>query len=89
MSLSPAISIQIYKGWKLQEAEMCFTKNESTIDRILRVIAGVVFLVLGFGGFVGGGLGLFFKIFGFIPLLTGVIGFCPIYALLGMRTNKG
>lgn len=66
---------------------MCMNKNESTVDRILRVILGIVLLVLGFGGFTSGGLALAFKILGFIPLITGVVGFCPIYALLKIRTN--
>lgn len=61
--------------------------NESTTDRIIRVILGVVLLVLGWAGIVGGTLGLILKIAGFIPLLTGIIGFCPLYALLKTKTN--
>lgn len=67
---------------------MSFSTNESIVDRIFRVALGVVLLYLGFGGVVSGGLGLFFKIFGFVPLLTGIIGFCPLYSLLKIRTNK-
>ena len=62
--------------------------NEAGWDRILRVILGVVLLVLGWGEFVTGGFGLFLKIIGFVPLLTGLIGFCPLYTLLRFRTNK-
>lgn len=62
--------------------------NESGLDRIIRVILGVLLLVLGWGGFVTGGWGVFFKIIGFLPLLTGLVGFCPLYALLKFRTNK-
>jgi len=61
--------------------------NESKTDRIIRVILGVVLLVLGWAGIVGGTLGLILKIFGFIPLITGIVGFCPIYALLKTKTN--
>jgi len=43
---------------------------------------------LGWGGFVTGGLGLFLKIIGFVSLLTGVIGFCPIYHLINFKTNR-
>jgi hypothetical protein len=25
---------------------------------------------------------------GFVPLFTGIVGWCPIYAVLGIRTNK-
>lgn len=62
--------------------------NESGLDRIIRVVLGLVLLVLGWGGIVTGGWGLFFKIIGFLPLLTGLIGVCPAYMLLNMRTNK-
>ncbi len=62
--------------------------NEANWDRILRVVFGLVLLALGWGGFVTGGWGLAFKIIGFIPLITGLVGFCPIYALLHFQTKK-
>jgi hypothetical protein len=62
--------------------------NESSIDRIIRVIVGIVLLGLGWFGFVTGGWGLAFKILGLVFLLTGVVGFCPIYALLKIRTKS-
>lgn len=68
---------------------MCFAKNMSALDRILRAIVGLVFLVLGWTGMVSGGLGIFLKWFGFVPLITGLAGFCPLYTLLKFRTNKG
>jgi hypothetical protein len=62
--------------------------NESGLDRVIRVVAGLVLLVLGWTGMVTGTLGLVFKILGFVPLLTGAIGWCPLYALFKFRTNK-
>lgn len=62
--------------------------NESNAERIIRVVAGIVLLVLGWGGIVPGTLGLVFKILGFLPLLTGLVGFCPLYALLKFKTKK-
>jgi hypothetical protein len=62
--------------------------NESNMDRVIRVVAGLALLVLGWTGMVGGGLGLVFKILGFIPLLTGIVGFCPLYAIFKFRTLK-
>jgi hypothetical protein len=58
------------------------------MDRIVRVILGVILLVLGWGGIVTGGLGVFFKWFGLLPLITGLLGFCPLYALLKVNTKK-
>ncbi len=62
--------------------------NEAGWDRIVRVVLGAVLLYLGFGGVVTGGWGTAFKIIGFIPLLTGIFGFCPLYAIFKIRTNK-
>lgn len=55
--------------------------NESTADRAIRVVVGVVLLVLGWGGAVEGTLGTIFQYVGFIPLLTGLAGWCPLYAI--------
>lgn len=62
--------------------------NEASWDRILRVVLGVVLLYLGWSGLVGGGLGTVLKFLGFVPILTGLIGWCPLYSLLKIRTNQ-
>jgi len=62
--------------------------NEASWDRIVRVVLGIVLLYLGWAGVVTGGWGTFFKFVGFVPLLTGLVGFCPLYTLLKFRTNK-
>lgn len=62
--------------------------NEAGWDRALRIIAGIVLLVLGFGGVIGGTAGTIVGIVGFIPLLTGLVGWCPLYAPFHFRTNR-
>ena len=64
-----------------------FSANESMMDRGLRVLLGLILLYLGWGGVVGGTLGVVFQYLGFIPLLTGIIGWCPLYTLFGFRTK--
>jgi hypothetical protein len=56
-------------------------RNEGTIDRVLRVILGLVLLSLVFVGpqTAWGWVGI-------IPLATGLIGSCPVYTILGLRT---
>ena len=57
------------------------TSNVGGIDRILRIGAGVVLVGLAATGTVGA-----WGWIGVVPLLTGAIGFCPVYPLLGMNT---
>ena len=57
------------------------SRNEGTVDRVLRVIVGIGLLSLTVVGpkTMWGYIGL-------IPLITGLIGTCPIYTIFGMRT---
>jgi hypothetical protein len=61
--------------------------NEAGWDRAARIAVGIVLLYLGWAGIVTGGWGAFFKLIGFAPLATGLIGWCPLYALFQCRTN--
>lgn len=62
--------------------------NESALDRVIRVALGVVLLALYFLHVVSGTLGIVFVVLAAIALITGIIGFCPLYALLKINTNK-
>ena len=57
------------------------TRNEGTFDRVARVILGVVLIALVFVGphTPWGWVGL-------VPLVTGLVGMCPLYSILGIRT---
>jgi hypothetical protein len=56
-------------------------RNEGTIDRVLRVVAGAALVSLVFVGpeTPWGWIGL-------VPLVTGLVGNCPVYSLLGIST---
>lgn len=62
--------------------------NESSIDSVIRIFAGVLLLYLGFGGELVGILAIIADILGVLLLLTGVIGFCPLYALFDFKRQK-
>ncbi|MHB8136504.1 MAG: YgaP family membrane protein [Anaerolineaceae bacterium] len=62
--------------------------NESGLDRIIRVVVGAALLVLYFTQVVAGGLGIVSVVIGAVLLITGIVGFCPLYALLKIQTNK-
>ena len=55
--------------------------NEGTLDRTLRVIAGLVLIGLAATGQVG-----WWGYLGVVPLLTGALGNCPVYSMLGINT---
>ena len=63
-------------------------QNESNVDRIIRAVAGVVLIFLGFSGAFSGGLAVVVGVVGAVLLFTGVLGFCPIYAALKIGTLK-
>jgi len=57
------------------------TINEGTVDRVIRVVAGLVILSLAFVGpkTAWGYIGL-------LPIATGLVGYCPAYSLFGINT---
>ncbi len=61
--------------------------NENNVDRIIRVIVGLILIAVGFWA-MGGTAGIIVGIIGFVPLLTGILGYCPAYGLFGFSTKK-
>ncbi len=55
--------------------------NEGGLDRVLRVVAGLVLLGLTLSGSIG-----MWGWIGIVPLATGALGMCPLYTLLGVNT---
>jgi hypothetical protein len=55
--------------------------NEGTIDRVVRIVLGLGILSLAFVGPHSP-----FGFVGLIPLATGLIGFCPLYRVIGVNT---
>ena len=57
-------------------------RNVGTVDRLLRIIAGILII----------GLGVYYQslwgIIGIVPLFTGLFRFCPLYSMLGVNTCK-
>lgn len=62
--------------------------NESGADRLIRIIAGIVLFMLGWGILKNNLLGIIFDILGIILFVTGITGFCGLYKLLGISTKK-
>ena len=62
--------------------------NQASWDRGLRILLGALMLALGWLGVVPGFWGLGVKLFGLFPLVSGLIGWDPFYALLGFSTRR-
>lgn len=55
--------------------------NAGKVDRIARVVLGIALIAWAFlGGVVWGYIGI-------VPLVTGLIGFCPLYSILKLDTR--
>lgn len=61
--------------------------NEGSTDRAIRAIAGLVLLILGLIT-VKGVFGIVLAVLGGVLLVTGAVGFCPLYTLFGINTAK-
>lgn len=60
-----------------------FKINVGNIDRIIRIVAGVILIALTLGGYIGpwGWIGV-------VPVLTGLFRFCPAYLPFGLSTCR-
>ena len=61
-----------------------FPTNESTMDRAVRIIIGVALLAMFF--LYPDASWRYWTLLGIVPLITGLVGSCPVYTLLGMST---
>ena len=58
------------------------TRNVGSVDRIVRIVAGIAIITAGvvYRSWWG--------IVGLLPLITGILGFCGVYAVLGLGTKR-
>ena len=57
------------------------SRNESNVDRIIRIVLGAVLLVIGLATQLW-----LLAVVSLIPLVTGAVGFCPLYRIFGIST---
>ena len=63
--------------------EISMTKNVGGVDRILRIVVGIALIAAAATGAIG-----VWGYIGLVPLATGLMGWCPPYAILGFNTCK-
>jgi len=57
--------------------------NVGNLDRAARLLIGIALITLAAGGVIG-----VWGYIGVIPLLTGIVGMCPLYSILGLKTTS-
>ena len=60
--------------------------NVGILDRLIRFVLAAILLYLGLTLYSGSALGIVLDIVGAIAFLTGLVGFCGLYRLLGIST---
>ncbi|MBL7982364.1 MAG: DUF2892 domain-containing protein [Flavobacteriales bacterium] len=60
--------------------------NVGSMDKVIRIVLALIFAGLYFTGTVPGTLGLVLVILGGVFLVTSLLGFCPLYAMVGLST---
>lgn len=78
--LSSRYSRSSFIKYKIYTRKFKMTKNIGKVDKVARIVVGVIFIVLGM--MTGSWLGLI----GLIPIATAVLNWCPLYDLLKMNT---
>jgi hypothetical protein len=70
-----------YKSATIFNKEIPMKRNVGSIDRVIRIGAGGVLIALAATGSIG-----MWGYLGVVPLLTGLVGWCPPYAIFGWST---
>ena len=61
--------------------------NEGLPDRMIRLVAGIALAYFAWMAWPGTA-GLIFLVVSAIAIVTGLVGWCPLYALFNVSTNK-
>ena len=65
---------------------MIMKKNMGSADRIVRILIALLATYLYYAGIVTGTWGIMLIVVSVIFVLTSAVGFCPLYAVFGIRT---
>lgn len=63
-------------------------RNESTADRVIRLVVAVVAAVVAFMVGAGSVAGIVLLVVGAVMVVTAAVGFCPLYRVFGISTCK-
>ncbi len=63
-------------------------KNMGGVDKLVRIIVALIFVLLYFKGIVTGVLGIVLLVLAAVFVLTSLISFCPLYLPFSINTTK-
>jgi len=63
-------------------------KNVGSADRIIRILAGVIIFALIAAGTLSGTAAIILGILAAVLVITGIMGFCPLYYITKLSTSK-
>ncbi len=63
-------------------------KNMGGIDKLVRIIVALIFVLLYFKGIVTGVLGIVLLVLAAVFVITSLVSFCPLYLPFGIKTTK-
>ena len=63
-------------------------KNMGTVDKTIRIFIAAIIALLFFTKVITGTLAIVLMVIAAIFIVTSIISFCPIWALLGINTRK-
>ncbi|MEI8087813.1 MAG: DUF2892 domain-containing protein [Paludibacter sp.] len=63
-------------------------KNMGSYDKLVRLSVAIVLIILYYKGVLMGTLGIIALVVALIFTVTSLIGFCPLYAVFGIKTCK-
>lgn len=64
-------------------------KNIGKLDRYTRIIIAIIIATLYFTNVISGTIAYILIVVSVILLVTSFINFCPLYKIIGLKTNKG
>ena len=63
-------------------------KNMGNLDKGIRILIAVIIAILAYTKVLDGTLAIVLLILAGVFVLTSIVGFCPLYVLLGIQTNE-
>jgi hypothetical protein len=63
-------------------------QNMGILDRVIRIVLAAAVAVLYFAHLLSPVAAIILGVVGVIFLVTGIVGFCPLYLLLGLSSKK-